>query len=392
MKDREILDKYYEIAQKDGREEGIEFLEECIKNAGDNVSAGLLSHAGNDILMYTDELEKGIEYFHKAIEKEPENPDIYWSYFTDLDEITDEYPETIEDAILCLTKIIEISSRIDTEKTADDSDEENEKQYNYIGDDFDKELSIARRYRDLAAIYLKIPDYKKAEECIDRTLKVLPDDESANSIKDEIVEAIGEEPETKSELCEVKREMEQEFYFIDTKDGFAKAIQEESPYERKICEECGGVWITELENICVSFRGSRKGNYYEIPEHFMIDSKLKGVLEKEQITGYELKDINIIGSYGFRDDGIQEMVITGRAGHLQKLNGEEFETCSTCGNITEDIDEFEGVGFDINKWDGSDIFLIDNFEGIPVVTQKVKDIFEKNKIKNIIFTNIKDFV
>ncbi len=250
MKDREILDKYYEIARQDGREEGMEFLEECIKNAGDNVSAGLLSHAGNDILMYTDELEKGIEYFHRAIEKEPENPDIYWSYFTDLDEITDEYPETIEDAILCLTRIIEISSKIDMEKTADDSEEENEKQYDYIGDDFDKELSIARRYRDLAAIYLKIPDYKKAEECIDKTLAVLPDDEYANSIKDKIVEAIGGEPETKSELCEVKRDMEQEFYFIGTKDGFAKAIQEESPYERKICEECDGVWITELENIC----------------------------------------------------------------------------------------------------------------------------------------------
>ncbi len=276
MKDREILDKYYKIAQSDGREEGIAFLEESIKNAGDNVSAGLLSHAGNDILMYTDELEKGIEYFHRAIEKEPENPDIYWSYFTDLDEITDEYPETIEDAVLCLTKIIEISSKIDTEKTVDDSNEENEKQYNYIDDDFDKELSIARRYRDLAAIYLKIPDYKKAGECIDKTLAVLPDDEYANSIKDKIMEATEKEQEAEHLTADADL-AEQEFYFLSTKDGFAKAIQEESPYERKICEECGGVWITELENICVSFRGSRKGNYYKIPEHFMIDSKLKGV-------------------------------------------------------------------------------------------------------------------
>ena len=52
---------------------------------------------------------------------------IYWSYFTALDEITDEYPETIDD-------------------------------------DFDKELSIARRYRDLVVIYMKISDYKKAPE------------------------------------------------------------------------------------------------------------------------------------------------------------------------------------------------------------------------------------
>lgn len=386
MNDREIIDKYYEFAEQDNREEGIKFLDEYIKNAGENVSAEVLSHAGNDILMYTDELEKGIEYFHRAIEMDPENPDIYWSYFTDLDEITDEYPETIDDAILCLTKIIEISGKIDAVGN------ENKKQYNYIDDDFDKELSIARRYRDLAVIYMKIPDYKKAAECIEKTLAVLPEDEFANSIKDEIVEVIGEEPEAKEEFYTGGIEMEQEFYFIDTKDGFAKAIQEEMARERRICEECGGIRVTHLENTCVSFRGSRKGNYYTIPTHFMIDSKLKGVLEKEQITGYELKDINIVGSYGFRDDGILEMVITGRAGHLQKLTGEEFEACSTCGRIRENIDELEGVGFDINKWDGSDIFLIDNFRGIPVVTQKVKDLLEKNKIKNIVFTNIKDFV
>ncbi len=75
---------------------------------------------------------------------------------------------------------------------------------------------------------------------------------------------------------------------------------------------------------------------------------------------------------------------------MQKLNGEEFEACSTCGNIIEDISGIVGVSFDISKWDGSDIFLIDNFEGIPVVTQKVKDLLEKNKIKNVSFTNMKE--
>ncbi len=122
----------------------------------------------------------------------------------------------------------------------------------------------------------------------------------------------------------------------------------------------------------------------------MIDQKLKELFEKNQITGYELKDINFVGSYGFQDDGIQEMIITGRAGHLQKLNGEKFEACSTCGNIIENKRGIIGVSFGIDKWDGSDIFLIDNFRGIPVVTQKVKDLLEKNKIKNVSFTSIKE--
>lgn len=384
MSDREIIDKYYELAEQDRYEEAIEFIDGYIKEKGDDVSAEVLSLAGEDILMYTEDLEKGIKYFHMAMEKEPENPDIYWSYFTDLDEITDEYPETIDDAILCLTKIIEICSKID------DSDEVKGKRYDYIDEDFDKETDIARRYRDLAVIYMKIPNYEKAEECINKTLMVLPDDEFANSIKDKIVEVIGEETEISEEFCESESKEEQEFYFLNTKDGFAKAIQEEMARERRICEECGGIRVTHLENTHVSFRGSRKGNYYTIPSHFMIDKKVKQLFEENKITGYELKDINIEGSYDFRDDGIQEMVITGRAGHLQKLTGEEFKACSTCGNIIERKSGIVGVTFDINKWDGSDIFLIDNFRGIPVVTQKVKDLLEKNKVKNVTFTNIKE--
>ena len=219
--DREIIDKYYELAEQDRYEEAIEFIDGYIKEKGDDVSAEVLSLAGEDILMYTEDLEKGIKYFHMAMEKEPENPDIYWSYFTDLDEITDEYPETIDDAILCLTKIIEICSKID------DSDEVKGKRYDYIDEDFDKETDIARRYRDLAVIYMKIPNYEKAEECINKTLMVLPDDEFANSIKDKIVEVIGEETKISEEFYERESQVEQEFNFLNTKDGFAKAIQEE---------------------------------------------------------------------------------------------------------------------------------------------------------------------
>ena len=59
MNEREIINKYYELAEQGKRTEGIQFLEESIENAGDNVSAKLLSHTGNHVLMYTDELEKG---------------------------------------------------------------------------------------------------------------------------------------------------------------------------------------------------------------------------------------------------------------------------------------------------------------------------------------------
>ena len=144
MNDKEVKSKYYELANQGKRKEGIAFLEEYIEKAGDNVSADLLAHTGNVVLMYLGELEKGVDYFHRAIEKEPENPDIYWTYFTDLDEITDKFPETIDDAILCLTKVIEYVKGLDPEKTANiATDNMTKKQYKYgelIEDNYIKDI------------------------------------------------------------------------------------------------------------------------------------------------------------------------------------------------------------------------------------------------------------
>lgn len=201
MNEKEMISKYYELERQGKREEGIGFLEEYIRTAGDNVSAELLSRTGDLILLYLGELEKGIKYFHRAIAKEPENPDIYWRYFTDLDEITDKFPETIDDAILCLTKIIEYSRNFEFVKTFDgtaDNWDEKKKRYNYDGyieDNLKREVNIARRYRDLSVIYMKIPDYEKAEECIDKTLAVLPEDEYAILTKNKILVATGRERE-----------------------------------------------------------------------------------------------------------------------------------------------------------------------------------------------------
>ena len=43
---------------------------------------------------------------------------------------------------------------------------------------------------------------------------------------------------------------------------------------------------------------------------------------------------------------------------------------------------FEQIEFNMSEWDGSDVFMFTNSTGI-VITEKVKDIFKKNKITNL---------
>ena len=62
--------------------------------------------------------------------------------------------------------------------------------------------------------------------------------------------------------------------------------------------------------------------------------------------------------------------ITGRAGKI--LNTDEM------GCILTD----ELIEFNENEWDGSDVFLFSNSTG-GFINEKVKDIFEKNKVTNL---------
>ena len=43
------------------------------------------------------------------------------------------------------------------------------------------------------------------------------------------------------------------------------------------------------------------------------------------------------------------------------------------------------------EWDGSDIFYFKDWKGLIVVTEKVKYLLEKNKMKNVAFANLEEF-
>ena len=188
-----------------------------------------------------------------------------------------------------------------------------------------------------------------------------------------------------------KEKTMEKFYFMkrDYDANYAKSIYVSHNTDIMECELCGGIYVQILGELHIKMKGKKKGDYYCVPGHFILGKKLRDLFIENKITGFELKDICIDSGIGFEKEGLQEMVIVGRSGYLQKADGTLFGKCEKCGRVLEDMDGY--VGTMIHDWDGSDVFLIKNLRGIPVVTEKVKELCEKNKIKNVVFTDVTEF-
>ena len=99
--------------------------------------------------------------------------------------------------------------------------------------------------------------------------------------------------------------------------------------------------------------------------NFAISKRMKELLEQNDIKGWSSFPIII---NGLEDEyfAFQNLSKAGPITNLDAVN--DFET-----------DNHE---FDVNTWDGSDVFHLEN-TGMNVCTEKVKNILEKAKISNL---------
>ncbi len=98
-------------------------------------------------VVFGQDLENGIPYYHKALELCPDSYDIHFEYFTTLEEIipNEKYstPELIQDAIDCLTFCIDACDTLELKR----------------------KRRIDLRYLDLANTYRVAGQDEKAREC-----------------------------------------------------------------------------------------------------------------------------------------------------------------------------------------------------------------------------------
>jgi hypothetical protein len=125
-------------------------------------------------------------------------------------------------------------------------------------------------------------------------------------------------------------------------------------------------------NIFKVYRGQKPLDLIAYCEctNFAISERVKLLLEENKISGWSCYPIKI--------DKVEEnyysFQITGIGG---EITNREKDGC---------VPMFKPIKWDEKGWDGSDIFRLKD-SGVKVCTEKVKDLFDKAKITNIIFND-----
>ena len=105
--------------------------------------------------------------------------------------------------------------------------------------------------------------------------------------------------------------------------------------------------------------------YIHLP---LISNRFKNVLEESEITGWQCYPIELYDKKGNKICGYNGFSIIGRAGNMVELDNPPIELGYSPNSY--------GYSFDLNTWDGSDIFRC--LPNHILITEKMADILVKN--------------
>lgn len=117
--------------------------------------------------------------------------------------------------------------------------------------------------------------------------------------------------------------------------------------------------------------------------NYLISDRMRDLLINNNITGWKCYEIEMYDKKGNIIPGYSGFSTIGKCNSIIKID---------YGNIVERKNAFYAVGaeFEINEWDGSDIFRMGN-SGYRIITRKVRDLFKKNKITAIKMDRLTDY-
>lgn len=185
----------------------------------------------------------------------------------------------------------------------------------------------------------------------------------------------------------------QAFYSIGTVSDqyYANALAHGRLQSTPPCESCGrSAMIPIVSPFEYTVEGVRLGDVMDIVYgYYLVSEKVRRLFEENNVTGVtfhtDVKCTCWHDRKGKRIDkpfpGYVYMTIDSRCGESVLSNGKPIPRCEKCGMISNINTLGIKDAFNIDCWDGSDILAYDG-SCIAICTERVKDIIEKNKLKN----------
>ena len=115
---------------------------------------------------------------------------------------------------------------------------------------------------------------------------------------------------------------------------------------------------------------------------YLISDRMKDLLIDNNITGWKCYDIEMYDKKGNIVPGYNGFSVTGKCDDMLKVDYDNIVEDKRRGFLAK------GASFDINKWDGSDIFRVG---GWRIITKRVYELFKKHKITAIEMTRLTDY-
>ena len=180
-------------------------------------------------------------------------------------------------------------------------------------------------------------------------------------------------------------------------DGFAQPIpiRRDTPRALLECSLCEGLERRDVGITRITMDGNIPADIYQNVKVVLAGEKVQDLIRGNRMVGVRFCDLEIEGESKLDDNHIsklKQIEILGRCYKIFTLDGLEIEHCPLCKRVPENerIKADNGIQIIYDYWDGSNIFMFDYGLLSIIVTHRVKEIFERNKVSNVKFEPISE--
>jgi len=205
------------------------------------------------------------------------------------------------------------------------------------------------------------------------------------------------------------------FWILDRRDDEAdnciyatiSGTGDQLTWQGSTCPKCGrSQSMRQAQNLSIELYGSALCDFvWTDSADIIVQSELMSLLQDSPLTGFTFRNVAVMAwwrtdpttqetvDWLARDNApeLYQIVVLGKGGSILPQNKSHIESaCATCGTIVyEPLGK--GILVDPNQWDGSDVFVMQEFPGYILVTERFLQFLMNHQVQNYVAIPANEF-